>query len=548
MTTPIYTPQTWVNGESGNTPLNDTRLNHIEAGVHDASMTANAAAALLPPAGTDTASLVNSFVAPFSAVQGYREPTGPELTNALAGLGKMLTSTTDATTLLAPLGFTVSTGIDATTKRPYALAYSAAPTDQRGWGLYLFDLSAPIDVIIEAPHPIADQYSEIMAWTHWSRRPGALLMVAGAHRDAASALADVAHQTNNVFHNMAAGYATRKIAQVQWHGFADATAPGLTQVISPGVAFVGASVKRVSVELANAGFVVGNAWDSSGSGTTLTATTNVQGIDAAAKQATFVHVENNATTRGDLAARGRAVTAVLGAEIGQLANADGGLPARAAVDFPQPVGSANTVGSSVYYARVDHIHKEKQATLDRITALESRAAPQPSDFGYVAWSADPENCGSSLMQPTLGVMYVQRIPIRVGGQVITNVHVGVQATGTLTSGQNFVALYDASTGTRLGLTADLTTAFGTAGEIKAALVAPVTIAAAGFVYAALLVNGTVAPQFARSGSLVPGLGNSMSSASAKRYGSYGSAQTATPSTVTLASIANSSNGAWIGLS
>lgn len=548
MTTPIYTPQTWVNGEAGNTPIVDTALNHIESGIHDASVTANAAAALLPPAGTDTLSLLNSFVAPFSAVQGYREPTGPELTNALAGLGRMLVSTTDATTLLGPLGFTVTTGIDATTKRPYALAYSAAPTDQRGWGFYLFDLSAPIDLVIEAPHPIADQYSEVMAWTHWSKRPGALLMVAGAHPSAASALADVALQTNNVFHGMAASFATRKIAQLQWHGYADATAPGLNQVVTSGVAYVGAAVKRVSAELANAGFAVGNAWDSSGSGTSLTAVTNVQGIDAAAKQSTFVIVDNNATVRADLSLRARAVTSVVGAEVNRLANADGGLPARAAVDFPQTIGTANTVGTSPYYARVDHIHKERQATLDRITALEGRGAPQPADFGYASWATDPAAI-SAAVTITAGVLYLWKLPIRTAGQVLTNLHTGVFVAGSgLTAGQCFAALFDPTSGTRLAVTADLSGAFGSVGETTHAFAATATIASAGFVYAGLLVNGTTPPQLARGGPNITGLGNSRLAANAKRIAQYGTGQTTMPTSITLASMVNTANGPWLALS
>jgi hypothetical protein len=547
MTTPIYPVQTWNDGEVGNTPLSAARMTHIEAGIHDASVTANAAAALLPPAGTDTLSLLNTFVAPFSAVQGYREPTGPELTNALTGLGRMLVSTTDATTLLGPLGFTVLTGIDAATKRPFALAYSAAPTDQRGWGFYLFDLSAPIDLVIEAPHPISDQYSEVMAWTHWSKRPGALLMVAGAHRDAAAALADVAHQTNNVFHGMAASFATRKIGQIQWHGFADATAPGLTQVVSPGVAYVGASVKRVSTELANAGFAVGNAWDSSGSGTSLTATTNVQGIDAAAKQSTFVHVENNFTVRSDTSLRARVVTAVVGAEVNRLANADGGLPARVGTDFPQPVGTANTVGSSPYYARVDHIHKERQATLDRITSLESRGAPDPLDFGYLTWSTDPAEV-SLLVTPTAGVLYLARVPLRQASSAVANLHLGVGVAGSgLTSGQCFVALFNATTGARLGVSADISGGLAV-GETTHVITGGATVAGPVYAYLGVLLNGTTMPQLARGGPSVSGLGNAKTTASSKRFAQYGTAQTAMPSSITLASMVNTANAPWFGVS
>jgi hypothetical protein len=548
MSTPIYDPQTWVNGEAGNTPITDTRLAHIEDGVHNASLTANAAAALIPPVGTDVLALLNNFVAPLAAVQGYREPTGTELTNALAGLGKMLTSTVDAATLLTPLGFTIVTGVEAVTKRSFALAYSAPPTDLRGWGFFLFDLSAPIDIIIEAPHPIADPSSEQMAFAHWQKRRGALLMVAGAHKDSASALANVSLQTNNVFHQLAASYASRKIGQIQWHVYSDATAPGLTQVVSAGTGNAGAAVRRVSTELAAAGFTVGNAWDSSGSGTSLTAVTNVQGIDAAAKGATWIHIENNLTTAGDTATRAKAVQAVYGADARHLDNADGGYPARAGVDFPQTIGTANTVGTALSWARTDHVHRERQATLDRITVLETRSAPQPADFGYVSWSGDPAAV-SAAVTITAGVLYLWKLPIRTAGQVLTNLHTGVFVAGSgMTAAQCFGAFFDATTGARLAITADLSGAFGAVGETTHAMTTPPTIASPGFVYAGLLVNGTTPPQLARGGPNITGLGNSRLAVSAKRMAQYGSGQTAMPSSITLASMVNTANAPWFGVS
>lgn len=547
MSTPIYDPQTWVNGESGNTPINDTRLAHIEEGIHNASLTANAAAALIPATGIDVLALLNTFVAPLSSIQAYREPTGPELTNALAGLGKMVTSTADAATLLTPLGFTIVTGIEAVSKRSFALAYSAPPTDQRGWGFFLFDLAAPIDLVIEAPHPISEQYTEQMAFAHWQKRRGTLLMVAGAHPAAAAGLADVALQTNNVFHGMAAAYASRKIAQVQWHGYADATAPGLTQVVSPGTGNAGAAVRRVSTELAAAGFAVGNAWDSSGSGTSLTAVANVQGIDAAAKGASWISVENNLTTRSDTVARAKAVQAVYGADIEHLDNADGGYAARAGVDFPQSIGTANTVGTALSWARSDHIHKERQATLDRITSLESRGYPDPLDFGYITWSTDPAEV-SSLVTPTAGVLYLARVPLRQASSLIGNLHLGVGVAGSgLTAGQCFVALFNATTGARLGISADISGGLAV-GETTHVITGGATVGGPAYAYLGVLLNGTTMPQLARGGPSISGLGNAKTTASTKRFAQYGTAQTAMPSSITLASMVNTANAPWFGAS
>jgi hypothetical protein len=548
MTTPIYDAQTWTDGEVGNTPLSAARLVHIEAGIHNASLTANAAAALLPPTGTDTLGLLTSFVAPFSAVQGYREPTGTELTNALAGLGKLPFSSTDATTVLTPLGFTVVTGIDAVTKRPFALAYSAAPTDLRGWGFYLFDLSAPINSVIAVPHPIAEQNTELLGHAHWQSRPGRLLVVAGAHRDSASGLADVSTHTASLFHNVCASYASRKLVQCHWQGYADAAAAGLTHIVGTGPAVAGAAALRVGTELKAAGYTIGQGWDSSGSGTGLIAATNVQAIDAAAKQAAFINIEVNNTTRQDTAARTRTAAAAVAAEIGTLANADGGLPARAGTDFPQQVGSANTVGTSAYFARADHIHKDNPTTIARIVAVEGRSVPQPADFGYVAWATDPAGIATAVT-PTAGVLYLWKIPIRTAGQLISALHLGVSVVGSgLTASQCFMALFDPSTGTRLGITADLSGALGTVGETTHNLTAGATIATAGFVYAGLLLNGTTMPQLARGGPNISGLGNAKTTASSKRIAQYGSAQTAMPSSITLASMVNTANAPWMALS
>jgi hypothetical protein len=367
-----YTKQNWVDGQTGGTPLSADRLNYLEEGLRVAAADATAAAALVPGAGTDLTALINSFVAPFNSSQPYREPTTTEKNNGVAGIQRLAISGADSAGLLTPLGFTISSGIDSVTKKPYILAYNEFGTD-RSWGLYLVDLSAPIRLIIECPHPVSDQYSELMGLQHWQAVSGTLLMLAGAHRDAAAALADVAHQTGSLFHGVAASFADMKLPQIQHHGFADATAPGLTQVVSAGTGIVGSAIRRVSQELTSAGFTVGNAWDSSGSGTSLTATTNVQGIDAAAKNTTWIHVENNATTRNSVDSRRLAVASVIAAQTEGLAYADGAVPLANAVtgQFPNNVGTANTAGTSAFASRSDHIHKERQATLDRITTAET---------------------------------------------------------------------------------------------------------------------------------------------------------------------------------
>lgn len=369
-----YTKQNWVDGEDGLTPLSADRMNYIEEGLRITSVDASTAAALVPPAGNDLTAIINSFTASFNSSMPYREPTSPEKANGVAGIQRLAISGADASGLLVPLGFTISSGIDSVTKRSYILATSEFGTD-RGWGLYLVDTSAPIKLIIEVPHPISEQYTDQMGLQHWQAVPGCLLMLAGAHRDASSGLADVSLHTGSLFHGVAASFADMKLPQIQYHGYADATAPSLTHVVSSGTGIVGSAIRRVSQELTSAGFTVGNGWDSSGSGSGLTATTNVQGLDAAAKNTTWIHVTANATNRGSTDTRRLTTQSVIAAQTEGLAYADGALAFGPTA--PSSIGTANTAGTSAFPAHADHVHAERQATLDRISALETLTAPLP---------------------------------------------------------------------------------------------------------------------------------------------------------------------------
>jgi hypothetical protein len=363
-----YIKQSWVDGQTGGTPLSADRLNYLEEGLRVAAADATAAAALVPAAGTDLTALINSFIAPFNSSQPYREPNSTELANGVAGVQRLAINGADAAGLLTPLGFTISSGIDSVTKKPYVLAYNEFGTD-RAWGLYLVDLSVPIRLIVEVPHPVAETSTTLMGLQHWQTVPGTLLMIAGAHKDANSGLADVSLHTGSFFYGVGASFASMKLPQIQYHGYADATAPSLSQVVSAGTGIVGSAIKRVSTELTSAGFAVGNGWDSSGSGTGLTATTNVQGIDAAAKNTTWIHVTTNDTTRASADARKLTVTAVAAAETEGLAFADGGLAFGSG--SPVNVGSANAAGTSTFAAHVDHVHADNPTTLGRITTAES---------------------------------------------------------------------------------------------------------------------------------------------------------------------------------
>lgn len=336
--------------------------------------------AKLQQAGFDLGAWLETFTGGMTAADPYRHPTPQESALGVVGLQRLALPGSDAETPLQSLGFTVVTGTDSVTGRAFALAYSESDTD-RAWGAYLFDLSAPLRLTIQAPHPVADAETELMALEHWRSTPGALLLVAGAHRLAGGVqgdgygLADVAHRTESLFHQVAASYAEGRVAAVQWHGFADASAPGLDQVVSPGSGNVGPGTLRIAANLERSGFAVGVAWDSSGSGTGLIALENAQGDDAVLRGAGWTHVENSATVRQDPELRAAAVAAVVAAGP-EFATGVPMLAEPASGQYPLDVGSVNTVGDSPYAAHANHRHAERQATLDRITAEETATAAQ----------------------------------------------------------------------------------------------------------------------------------------------------------------------------
>lgn len=129
--------------------------------------------------------------------QNYRGPTGNEVTDILNGLrliaqeaGKAYLDidTTEAETLLTPYGFTVTKGYDSVSRRPFVRAASEytypASSNYRSWGIYFFDMSQPISMVIEAPHPQTDGNTEHIGLQLWQKTPGALFMLANVNRKA----------------------------------------------------------------------------------------------------------------------------------------------------------------------------------------------------------------------------------------------------------------------------------------------------------------------------------------------------------------------------
>jgi hypothetical protein len=109
---------------------------------------------------------------------------------------------------------------------------------RRGWGLYVFRREAVNNLIIEAPHPVADANTPRVALDLYRALNARALLVAGAHRDAnADGLADVAHAPGTIFqtvHNTLTGStqaAPDAVIVLQIHGFDSSKHSGYPDIV-----------------------------------------------------------------------------------------------------------------------------------------------------------------------------------------------------------------------------------------------------------------------------------------------------------------------------
>lgn len=239
---------------------------------------------------TDLGAEVREFAAGLDADDPYRPPKPAERRQLLSALRALEAGKPEDV-----LGFTMRTGIDGETGRRFGLAVN--PPGARAWGWYLVDLSAPLGLVIEVPHPNSDLHTEEIGLALYQAVPGSILLVAGAHRRAADGAADVAHRTDSMFHAVASDLAGRGLSQVQLHGFHDDNLPDTDVVVSPGAGDPGDVVSRVADRIADEDFRVCRSWRQECGA--LEGTTNVQGRDAARRGTPFAHVEISRTIRDD---------------------------------------------------------------------------------------------------------------------------------------------------------------------------------------------------------------------------------------------------------
>jgi hypothetical protein len=176
------------------------------------------------------------------------------------------------------------------------------------------------------------------------------------------------------------------------------------------------------------------------------------------------------------------------------------------------------------------------------TELTQSPLPSPADHGFLAWSLDPSGANSQT-SPTSGVLQLVRVRLRSPRTVSSVVLYLNNAGAGLTSGQNFVGLYNMS-GTRLAVSADQTTAWGTFGEKTIAFTSPLTNLAAGNYWVGILANGTTTPTITRAS----GQGGNMGIPAAEtRFGTYGTGQTSMPASITPASVGQAAVAYVVGI-
>jgi hypothetical protein len=167
-----------------------------------------------------------------------------------------------------------------------------------------------------------------------------------------------------------------------------------------------------------------------------------------------------------------------------------------------------------------------------------------SDYGLITMAFDPAVAvNNATALATAGTLYVIRLHLPVA-QNITNIVIYLSAAGgTLTTGQCFAALYQG--GSKLGVTADQASAWGSTGLKTMAISGGAVAAAAGDVYVGLWFNGTTGPASLRG--LILNAVNLGLAASASRFGTADTGLTTTaPST--MATVAALNTAYWAALS
>ena len=176
----------------------------------------------------------------------------------------------------------------------------------RGWGLYAFREEVTNNIIVEAPHPLSDKQSELIALDIYRALNARALLIAGAHRYAnQDDMADVAHAPDSIFQSIHETLVQKTPifsdvpVVLQIHGFAAKKHPGYPNVVlgfgqkisQPEILLSTGLVDALATRGIEAGLCRGDSWQD------LCGTKNVQG--SGNQNAVFIHIELDETVRDD---------------------------------------------------------------------------------------------------------------------------------------------------------------------------------------------------------------------------------------------------------
>ncbi|GGR42927.1 hypothetical protein WEB32_26200 [Streptomyces netropsis] len=273
-----------------------------------------------PGGSVDLGQWITGFTDRITQSGGYRIPGASDRRAIADGVRLVLDGKQpEAERSLATVGYTLRTLVDRDGGMEVAEIADATKDGEarRGWGRIYVDLRGPARWSVQVPHPTADQRTEQLGIGLLRSSPGGVLVLAGAHRNAAADgeegdAADVAHRSDSVFAAVSDTLADRRLPAVQVHGFADSSSPGHDVVVSPGKGDAGLpAARRLSNALRKLHLRSCEVWQRDCG--RLEGRTNVEGDHADAVDVPFVHVEHSRRVRDDdrlLAQAVRALTEV----------------------------------------------------------------------------------------------------------------------------------------------------------------------------------------------------------------------------------------------
>lgn len=183
----------------------------------------------------------------------------------------------------------------------------------------------------------------------------------------------------------------------------------------------------------------------------------------------------------------------------------------------------------------------------QISTLQTRDAEfSATESGYKAWSFPAEQVSGTGIGTGNGVITLARVKVPVASS-ITGIALYINTAGSgLTSGQNFLGLYD-NNGTQVGVTADQSANWAGTGWMNAALVGGPFNVSAGYFWIALVSNATTRPLFGKNNNaLSSALYNGLLTAANLRFATNGTG-TSLPASITPASNTGTNLPLWLAL-